>query len=392
MSGGNVSMTKRIVESTLVAGQMNEDVMTRILVIDDDDTYRRSVSNVLQQSGFDVLEATSGHAGVEIAQTQTPDLVICDVVMEHLDGFAVIDRLRMDPSTSEIPFMFMSGLSDKDTVRKGMNLGADDFLVKPFSFSDLLAAVEARLTKRKEIADDVERKLAQLRLSISLALPHELRTPLAGVLGFAEILADEANVLPANEVVRIGKMLHRSGERLGRVIENFMTYAQIEIVGTDPQKVATLRKARFLGSKALIGPISREKAEQYKRLPDLDLDLQDCAVAMSGEYVSKICSELLDNAFKFTDAGSKVEVKSEVNDSGFVMTIADKGRGMSRKQIEELGAYVQFERRYYEQQGTGLGLTIAKRLVEIHGGKMEFDTPSGEGLTIRVCLPTFQKG
>ena len=374
-----------------VTQRIDEDGMTRILVIDDDDVYRRTVSNVLKQSGFDVLEASNGQAGVEIAQTHAPDLVMCDVMMEQLDGFGVIDRLRMDPTTSEIPFIFMSGLSDRDTVRKGMNLGADDFLVKPFSFPDLLAAVDARLTKRKEIVDDVERKLAQLRLSISLALPHELRTPLAGVLGFAEILADEENVLPQNEVVRIGKMIHRSGERLGRVIENFMTYAQIEIVGTDPQKVASLRTAHLSRTKTLIGPLSREKAEHYKRAADLLLDLREGPVAMSGEFLSKICSELVDNSFKFTEAGSKVEVKTHVDDDGFVLTISDHGRGMSRKQIEELGAYVQFERRYYEQQGTGLGLTIAKRLIEIHGGKMEFDTRAGVGLTIRVHLPAFPK-
>jgi two-component system, sensor histidine kinase and response regulator len=371
--------------------RIDEEDMNRILVIDDDDVYRRSVSSVLKKSGFEVVEAANGQAGVELAQTQVPDLVMCDVMMEHLDGFAVIDRLRMDPSTCEIPFIFMSGLSDRETVRKGMNLGADDFLVKPFAFSELLAAVEARLAKRKEIAEDVERKLAQLRLSISLSLPHEMRTPLAGILGFAEILGDDLNLLAPEEVVRIGKMIHKSGERLGRVIENFMTYAQIEIVGTDPQKISSLRKAHLSGSKNLIGPLSREKAEQYKRPADLLLDLHEGPVAISAEFLSKICSELVDNAFKFTEAGSAVEVRTAVNDDGFELMVSDHGRGMSRKQIDELGAYVQFERRYYEQQGTGLGLTIAKRLTEIHGGKMEFDANVGGGLTIRVHLPVFPK-
>ena len=131
-----------------VTKRLDGDGMTRILVIDDDDLYRRSVSNVLRLSGFDVLEAANGETGVEIAQTLAPNLVMCDVMMKRCDGFEVIDRLRTDPSTSEIPFIFMSGLSDEGTVGKGMNLGADDFLVKPFSFSDLLAAVDAQFMKR----------------------------------------------------------------------------------------------------------------------------------------------------------------------------------------------------------------------------------------------------
>jgi signal transduction histidine kinase len=350
------------------------------------------VSNVLQQSGFEVVEASNGQSGVEIAQTQSLDLVMCDVMMENVDGFAVIDRLRMDPETSEIPFIFMSGLSDKETVRKGMNLGADDFLVKPFSFKDLLSAVDARLTKRKDLIDDAERKLTQLRLSISLALPHELRTPLAGILGFAEVLADEKNELPADEVVHIGKMLHKAGQKLGRVIENFMTFAQIELVGTDPEKIAVLRQAHLSETKGLIGPICREKAEYHKRSADLVLDLHEGPVAMLAEFLSKICTELVDNAFKFSEAGTQVKVTSSVNDDGLLISVSDQGRGMSRKQVEELGAYVQFERRYYEQQGAGLGLTISKRLIEVHGGKIEFDTTTASGLTIRVQLPAFPKG
>jgi DNA-binding response OmpR family regulator len=129
--------------------QEDKDGLSRILVIDDDDLYRRTVSNVLKQSGFDVLEAANGHTGIKIAQKHAPNLVMCDVRMKQLDGFEVIDRLRMDPSTSEIPFIFMSGLSDEDTVCKGMSLGATEFLVKPFSFSRLLAVVDAQLANRQ---------------------------------------------------------------------------------------------------------------------------------------------------------------------------------------------------------------------------------------------------
>jgi DNA-binding response OmpR family regulator len=196
--------------------------MKRVLVIDDDESYRQMVSSILKQSGFAVLDANNGNQGIELAQTHALDLVICDVMMENLDGFGVLDRLRMDPATSTMPFIFMTGLTDKESMRKGMTLGADDFLVKPFTGEVLLSAVEARLEKHREMTHEAERKLTQLRTSISLALPHELRTPLTAILGYSEVLAADRSALDQAEITYAGRAILRAGLGLRRVIENFL--------------------------------------------------------------------------------------------------------------------------------------------------------------------------
>jgi signal transduction histidine kinase len=363
--------------------------MKRILVIDDDESYRLMVSAVLKQSGFSVLEASNGHNGIELAQAHALDLIISDVMMENLDGFGVLDRLRMDPATSTIPFIFMTGLSDRESLRKGMTLGADDFLVKPFTGEVLLSAVEARLTRHQELSDEAERKLTQLRTSISLALPHELRTPLTAILGFSDILADEKGTLSQAEIAHMGKAILRAGIGLQRVIENFLIYAQIEVIATDSKKVESLRKSQLSHCSELIEPLSRRKAESHKRLADLTLELSDGPVAVSAEYLTKIIEELVDNAFKFSEAGTSVHLTTSTNKDDFVLSIHDQGRGMSAQQLADLGAYVQFERRFYEQKGTGLGLTIAKRLTELHGGKMEFELNEWGGTNVLVHLPTY---
>jgi len=363
--------------------------MKRVLVIDDDESYRQMVSSILKQSGFAVLDANNGNQGIELAQTHAFDLVICDVMMENLDGFGVLDRLRMDPATNTIPFIFMTGLSDKESMRKGMTLGADDFLVKPFTGEVLLSAVEARLTKHQELSDEAERKLSQLRTSISLALPHELRTPLTAILGFSDILADEKGTLSQAEITYAGRAILRAGLGLRRVIENFLIYAQIEVIASDARKVESLRKSQLLHSSKLIEPLSRTKAESYKRLADLKLELSDSPVAMSGEYLTKILEELLDNAFKFSMAGTAVRLITSTKNGDFIVSIEDQGRGISAQQLADLGAYVQFERRFYEQKGTGLGLTIAKRLTELHGGEMGFELNEWGGTNVLVHLPTY---
>lgn len=364
-----------------------EKSMKPILVIDDEEMYRATITSLLRQSGYAVVEADDGEKGLDIVQNHPVELIISDVMMENLDGFGFIERVRMDPATSTIPFIFVTGLSDKKTMRKGMTLGADDFLVKPFTGAELLAAVESRLAKHKETHVESERKLAQLRSSISLAMPHEIRTPLANIIGFAEILRDEGEKLAGSEVVQCGALLHKSGKRLQRLVENFVSFSQIEVISADAEKVRMVRQSPPSESALVARIAGTTRADLYARRDDLQMDMSERQVAVSEEHFQKICEELLDNAFKFSAAGTKVSMTSIVENNELKMTISDQGRGMTVEQIASMGAYLQFERRFHEQQGSGLGLTIAKRLTELYGGRMEFDTSSGQGLTVHVYLP-----
>lgn len=363
--------------------------MKPILVVDDEEMYRGTISSVLRESGYAVLEACNGEQGLEIFQQQAVELVISDVMMDKLDGFGFIERIHMDPATSTIPFIFMTGLSDKETMRKGMTLGADDFLVKPFTGAELLAAVESRLEKHRDVTAEAERKLSRLRSSISLAMPHEIRTPLTSIIGFAEILRDDGNTLSGAEILRCGALLHKAAKRLERLVENVVNLTQIEVMSADEEKSGLLKKAESLASAMIIRDVANSKADDYTRVPDLELKLSESRVAVSEEHLKKICEEIIDNAFKFSAAGTKVTVASDVEKNDFVLTIADCGRGMSPEQIVNLGAYLQFDRTFYEQQGAGLGLTIAKRLAELYGGRIECVARPEQGLTVRLFLPVY---
>jgi signal transduction histidine kinase len=367
--------------------QQDREHMNRILLIDDEETVRETISTMLRHSGYSVLEAEDGDQGVEIVQNQKVDLIISDVMMAKLNGFAMIDKLRMDPATSTIPFIFMTGLADRESRRRGMALGADDFLVKPFTGSELLTAIETRLAKHKEMMMEAEKKLEQLRSSITLSLPHEICTPLASILGFAEIISDESSGLPATEIAGFGKMIQRAGKRLQRLLENFTIYAQVEVAKGDPNQVEALRTTRLSNSAELLRNICKAKAASYQRESDLTLDLSDSPVAMSAQFLQKVCEELLDNAFKFSEAGKEIIVRSKSSKNTFSLIFEDRGRGMTSYQLANMGAYVQFDRIFHEQQGAGLGLIIAKRLVEIHGGSIDFVATAGGGLTARVSLP-----
>jgi two-component system, sensor histidine kinase and response regulator len=360
--------------------------MKRILVIDDEEWLREMVHMALAQKGFDVIEAENGAVGIDKARKELPDLILCDVNMEKVDGYLTLSSLRNEPTTAAIPFILMTGRVDNAGMRHGMELGADDYLPKPFSIEGLYAAVDARLKKAHALREDAEKKLADLRDNLSMMLPHELRTPLNGILAYGEILAAEAATLSAKEVAEMGQVVHDSGKRLERLIENFLIYAQIELLGTDAQKSSVLRQKQTQSPPKLIEDHARGQARAASRPDDLTLDLVDEPLGISEDYLAKIVDEVVQNAFKFSEPGKRVSVTLSGSPNGVVLSVTDQGRGFSTEHITKVGAYMQFERKIQEQQGLGLGLVIAKRLTELHGGSLSIQSERGT-TTVTVNLP-----
>ena len=121
--------------------------MATILIIEDDDGQRRVIQRSLENAGYKVLAAADGSSGIQMARTSSPDLIICDIEMPGLNGFQTLEALKADERTKELPFVFLTGNSDAMAGKLGRNLGAEDFIEKPFSFSKLLAIVTTRLNK-----------------------------------------------------------------------------------------------------------------------------------------------------------------------------------------------------------------------------------------------------
>jgi two-component system sensor histidine kinase/response regulator len=361
--------------------------MKKILVIDDEEWLREMIHLALKQKGFTVVEAANGAEGIETARKELPDLILCDVNMEKVDGYLTLTSLRNEAPTAAIPFILMTGLADNVGMRHGMELGADDYLPKPFTTDALYAAVDARLKKAQTVRDEAERTLASLRDNISLIMPHEMRTPLNGIISNAELLATSATTLKPAEVAEMGQEIHKSSQRLERLIENFLIYAQLELIAADPKNVSALRIGQTEHTAALIQELATAQAAQAGRPDDLSTEVADFSVPMSEEYFGKVVSELVHNAFKFSDTGSPVRVTLVEEFNNLVLSVSDRGCGFSTEQIKHIGAYVQFDRKMQDQQGLGLGLVIAKRLVELHGGSLFIVGEKGAGANVTVKLP-----
>ena len=138
--------------------------MKKILIIEDDKIMRENTAEILELANFEVTTAHNGKIGASTARDLKPDLIICDIMMPELDGYGVLHILSKDPKTASIPFIFLTAKAEKSEVRKGMELGADDYLTKPFEDTDLLNAIEARLKKSEILRKEFSRDMKGLNL------------------------------------------------------------------------------------------------------------------------------------------------------------------------------------------------------------------------------------
>ena len=361
--------------------------MKRVLVIDDTPEILEVISECLTYQGLETVIAGDGATGIRLAQQKPPDLIICDVNMPGLDGYTVLLALRKIEQTATVPFIFLTGVADKVNVRRGMELGADDYLTKPFTQKELKAAVSARLEKQAEVQRQTDRRLDELRGSLTLALPHELRTPLNGILGLAGILIEDYASCSPEEVLATAQDIHASAERLHSLIENFLVFSQIQLLITERKSLVCGEYLPIPGQD-VVPEIAHSIARRHKREEDLRLSVTEVDFEMPGENLTKILTETLDNAFKFSTPGQPVLVEIRKASSGASeIVIKDHGRGMTSDQIAKIGPHTQFERQQYEQQGAGLGLIIAKRMTELLGGEYRIVSQPNVGTEITVHFP-----
>lgn len=363
-------------------------MMPRILLVEDDDILREEMATWLEFEGYQVRAAACGQSGLQEAVDAHYDLVVSDIMMPDMDGLELLTELRKRPDTRLLPVIFVTARAERSDVRVGMQLGADDYITKPFTRLELLQAVATRLARQAEQQQKVDDSLAALHRVLHYTLPHELRTPLTGILGFTELLLDDDQI-PPDELREMAALISHSAKRLHRLLENYLLYAQIELMRKDDEKTTLLRSARFDGASTVVAQVAERVATHYSRQADLQLfvDESDPMLAISNEDWEKIVYEVVDNAFKFSPPGSAVMIGAGLGGGVYLLSVQDHGRGMTLEQTKEVAAYVQFDRKIYEQQGLGLGLTIARSLVELYAGSFHVQSKLGEGTRMFVRLP-----
>ena len=355
----------------------------------------------LEAAGFSVCEAVDGVEACEKFRAASPDLVITDVIMPRMDGFALCRALRADPLSQYVPILLATGLDDIASIEGAYQAGATDFICKPLNWNVLKHRVrymlrsarafeELRrnqevLTAAKEAAEAANRTKSDFLANMS----HELRTPLNAIIGFSTVMSNGTYGRLAPKYLEYANIVRDSGNHLLNIINDILDLAKAE------SNTLTLREedvdvdAIISQSAALL----REMAAKAKVQFDVNVCQGLPQLRSDPVRLQQILLNLLGNAIKFTPAGGSVQLFVEADGKNAMQfRVVDTGIGIPKEKIElAMAPFGQVDsglaRRY---EGTGLGLPLTKRLVEIQGGTIDLSSEPGQGTTVLVKFQTAQ--
>ncbi len=354
--------------------------MTKILVIDDDDAFRSNLVTILEKKGFEAIQAATGALGVQMARTHFPDLILCDVHMKGIGGNLTLYALRRDPQIAHIPFVLMSGFLAEGETPAGIERGADAFLTKPFSPEKLLSTIQ------KCVGQAQPGSVPGEDLESGADSSPGLLQPLNRILEITRLLGAPRPPVQSKEIMDLAGQVHQAAAYLRQRIENCLLYAEVKRLASDWQWLAALPE-HGTGMRAVVEPAARQKAVSLERAADLTMNIEETSAAVSADHLLMITQALLDNAFKYSRPGSPVYLQTTADVAQVTLVISDQGCGMSPEQIAQAGAPAPLEQVLLAQHGCGLGLAIARRLIELYRGTFQIYSEPGQGTTVAVGLP-----
>lgn len=359
----------------------------KILVIEDEKDVRLNVVEILASGGFESINADNGLTGIQLAKERSPDLIICDIKMPNFDGFSVLQALRQDPKTAMIPFIFLTAKAEKVDMRQGMNLGADDYLTKPFRRLELLDTIAARL-KRHSAQIEVQKKIDELQ-QINLqkndllnTITHDLRAPLTTIKVALQLI----DTMPHNrrQYVDIALAACDQGDQL---IQNLLDLYQLE----SGEALATPEPLNLKEQLRKTIAAFQVRSRECQQIFNATLPETLPVIVIDSVSLQRILVELLNNACKYTPSGGEIcfKVQNRVTATQapiLCFTIANQSEIPAQNLPHIFNKFYRVPNRDGESNGarhrrqpggTGLGLALVKKLVEQLCGTIHVSSEKG---------------
>ncbi len=372
--------------------------MVKIVVIEDEADIANRVGTWLEAEGYQVTSAINGRLGLEAIYQEIPDLIVCDIAMPEMSGHEVLIEVRSTRNLNHIPFVFLTASGDRDDVRKGMNLGADDYLSKPVTQLEVVNAIRSRLYKQAtqdrqtqnltnllNTAFTEEREKRLLKSRMIALFSHDFRNPLAAVLASSNIIRNYGGQLsPERKVLHLDR-IDGSVHLLIQMLDDMMAVAELE----DGQ----FQYVPHLIDFSLFVDVITEEF----RLIDQDDHILTVHSALEGlveadpKLLRQILSNLISNALKYSPVHSEVSLTLSHDDNRINLRVHNWGVGIAEKSLPHVFDPFYRAENVATVKGTGLGLSIVKQCVECHNGRVSVVSPAGEGTTFVVDLPLIRE-
>ncbi|MBF0589177.1 MAG: response regulator [Magnetococcales bacterium] len=352
-----------------------------ILIIEDEKSNIDVLVGLLREH-YKIIVARDGEQGLIRAQAEPPpDLILLDIIMPGMDGFEVCQRLKEQPHTREVPVVFITGMNEIRDETRGFEVGAVDFIRKPFSPSVVLARVVTQLSLQQQRSR--LQKLNDVKNRFLGMTAHDLRGPIGSIHGLSEMLLN----MPMSDSQRekfLSTIFKASGQLL-TLVDDLLDVSVIESGSFDlndkPGDLSMLVRERLELAQLAIEKKEVTVASHLEETPNAHFD---------HERMAQVLDNLISNALKFTPTGSTISLRSGMRDQQPFFQISDQGPGI--KQEERGKLFLDFQKLSAQptdnEKSTGLGLAIVKRIVDAHGGRIEVEDGSHGGALFTLYLPS----
>jgi len=386
----------------------SQTYLPSILIVDDNPHNLQVLGKLLQENKYEIEFATNGEAALDWLNTRQFDIILLDINMPGMNGFEVCMKIRLKPDLMNVPVIFLSAESDRENILKGFELGAQDYITKPFDSRELLVRVKTHLTlknnreKLEKLNRLLEEKVAERTEQLKAAnekleatnlklldldrakadfltlISHQIRTPLNGIIGPVELLKESAD---AHKITDLIEILDMSVKRLERFSLNALLITRLKT------KQLEIAKDKFQISD-LINEVLNERRDNYQS-KNIKVAIKNVINdrLISGEMtlVKKCFENIFENAILFTPQGGTIEIAINTEGQYVICEIKDSGKGFEESVIDNLFELFKTAD-VNKDNSTGTGIPIAKMIMEAHGGKITVGNVPGSGASVRLLF------
>lgn len=366
---------------------MNKEDIT-LLLVDDNSNNLKLLASVLHPEGYRLSLAKNGVNALKIAKNTLPDLILLDIMMPEMDGFDVCKKLKADPSTRDIPVIFLTAKSDTEDIIKGFQIGGVDYITKPFRKEELVIRVRTHIdlqSKKVELEEQaVELKRSnQIKDLMFSIISHDLRGPIGSMKTMLNILMQKDNT--ADKFISNAiKNLNKTADNTLILLENLLIWAKSQKQDLEIKEESISAHSQIEDIVTLFHHFITEKAI------NLELDLsKKYDVKVDKNIFNTILRNLMSNAIKFTPKDGEIKIRSWKKEDRLFISIKDSGIGMSKEvqyNILKEGQMISTAGTNKEK-GSGLGLILCNNLIKRSKGELIINSKEGSGTEIIIQLP-----
>lgn len=395
---------------------MKQERASSVLVVDDIQSNIEFVTDVLELEKITIYSAKNGNEAISLAKEKKPDLILLDISMPGMDGYEVCRQIKGDEQTCQIPIIFLTARVQKEDILRGFELGAVDYITKPFNFSELTSRVKTHIDLKVkteqlqrinlQLESEVEKRTEQVKIAFSelqkantelleanrklsqldkaktdfvLHINHELRTPLNGIQGYIGMLSETASGEPLESQVKaIGSLT----QRLIKVAELSLLFTELNM--RDEQ--ITMQCINLIDSLnvAIADCDYLEKNMEF----EIENSYTEIYVEAEPKLLETCLTIVIDNAIKYSPANAHIQIVVDKFSDSASITLLDNGPGFSQKSLDQLFSFFTADNLSHNSYGFGIGLATAKIILNVIGGKIEIANRETGGAQVVLSFST----